>query len=175
MAPKNIKEKANKDRQRIIKTAVNVVLIAFIAVSIGYAAFKAAGGQKNTLGGPVAVIATPDREKAKVVLYYLHPTGRCARCIAMEKYTQETVEKYFQEQVKNGTLEFKSLNTDERQNRHFINDYKLVTKALVITLVKGGKEQKYDNLTGIWQNVGSQVSFYDYVRTNVEKYLKEAK
>jgi hypothetical protein len=187
MAKKNVK--AKKDPQQIIKIAVNAVLIAFIIVSIGYAAFKATGGQKKTLEGPVAVVATPAAvnagteaaiaataaEKAKVMLYYLHPTGRCSRCIAMEKYSQEAVEKYFSKQVGNGSLEFKSLNTDEPQNSHFVQDYQLVTKSLVITLVKGGKEQKYENLKGIWEHSGNQEAFHQYVKANVENYLKEAK
>jgi hypothetical protein len=128
MAKKTVKEKAKKDPQQVIKTVMNAVLIMFIIVSIGYAAFKAFGGQKKANGSPVAVAAipaavnsvpeaataNPAANKAKVILYYLHGTGRCSRCIAMEKYSGEAVEKYFQEQVENGSLAFKSLNTSYR-------------------------------------------------------------
>jgi hypothetical protein len=127
------------------------------------------------LAGTGAVIVKPAVEKDKVILYYLHGTGRCSRCIAMEKYSGEAVEKYFQRQVKNNSLEFKSLNFDEEQNRHFIQDYQLATKSLVITLVKGGKEKKFENLTGIWENAGNQEAFHQYVKSNVERFLAEAK
>jgi hypothetical protein len=176
MAKKNVK--AKKDPQQIIKLAMNAVLIAFILVSIGYAIAKSMGfgkAEMKTLEGPVAVIATPASEKAKVMLYYLHSTGRCYKCILMEKYSKEAVEKYFSEQVKDGKLEFNVLNVDEPQNAHFVQDYQLITKSLVVSLVKGGKEQKYENLKGIWENVGNERAFLEYVKINVEKYLQEAK
>jgi hypothetical protein len=169
------KKVVEKDPRQIIKAVVNAVLIAFIIVSIGYAAFKATNVQKKTLKGPVAVIATPDAEKPKVMLYYLHATGRCSRCIAMEKYSKEAVDMYFQSEVQSGALEFRTINFDEPENTHYVQDYQLVTKSLVITLVKGGKEQKYENLKGIWENAGNQEAFHRYVKTNVEKYLAEAK
>lgn len=194
---KKTEKQEKKDPEKIIRIAVNAVLIAFILFSIGYAMVKSGFGKvkTKTLEGPVAIIATPEdesmipahpavkvgsdvnvaAEKGKVRLYYLHGTGRCARCIAMEKYSGEAVEKYFKKQVNSGDLEFRSLNFDEAQNSHFVQDYKLVTKSLVISLVKGGKEQKYENLTGIWENSGNQEAFHQYVKSNVERYLLEAK
>jgi hypothetical protein len=183
MAKKTVKKESKKDPQQIIKTVMNAVLIGFILVSIGYAAMKSGFGKKEikTLEVPVAIIATPAAsqqapavEKGKVVLYYLHSTGRCRNCILMEQYAKEAVDKYFQEQVKSGKLEFKIFNVDEPQYSHYVQDYQLVTKSLVIALEKNGKEQKYENLKGIWQNVGNQEAYHRYVKTNVDNYLKEA-
>lgn len=197
MAKKNVRGNAKDDVQKIIKTAVNGVLIAFILFSIGFAMVKSGFGKKEmkTLEGPAAIIATPGTEsavpthpvvqvgadvnvaaeKGRVILYYLHSTGRCHNCILMEQYAKEAVDKYFQKQQKSGQLEFKIFNFDEAEHRHFVQDYRLVTKSLVISLVKDGKEVKYENLTGIWQNVRSQEGYHQYVKSNVERYLKEAK
>jgi hypothetical protein len=175
MAKKSVNAKGGT--QKIIKIAVNVVLAAFILFSIGYALVKAGFGkaETKTLEGPAAVIATPAVEKGKVVLYYLHSTGRCSNCILMEKYSKEAVDMYFQKQLKNGELEFHVFNVDDPENRHYVQDYQLMTKSLVVTLVKGGKELKYENLKGIWDYLRDQNAFHGYVKANVEKYLQEIK
>ena len=67
------------------------------------------------------------------------------------------------------------INTDENDNAHFVDDYKLYTKSLVLSLVKDGKEVKSNNLTKIWEYVRDKQKFYDYVSEEVNNYLKEAK
>ncbi len=62
---------------------------------------------------------------------------------------------------------------EKKENDHFVNEYKLYTKSLVISLNKNGKEIKYNNLTKVWEYLGDKEKFYDYVRDEINKYLKE--
>ena len=54
-----------------------------------------------------------------------------------------------------------------------MKDYQLYTKSVVLSLVKDGKEQKYENLPKIWEYVGDTDTFYTYIKTETDEYLAE--
>jgi hypothetical protein len=109
----------------------------------------------------------------QVIAYYFHGTFRCSSCLRIEQYSKEAIEKYFGNELKSGELVFKVINVEEKENEHFVNDYQLYTKSLVITLVKDGKEVKYENLKEVWEYLGNKDNFYKYVKNSVDSYLKE--
>jgi len=110
----------------------------------------------------------------KVVAYYFHGTMRCSTCRKLEQYSKEAVENYYKNELTSGKLEFKVINVEEKGNEHFVNDYRLYTKSLVLSLVKDGKEVKSRNLTKIWEYVGNKQRFYDYIKEEVANFLKES-
>lgn len=114
-----------------------------------------------------------ESRNAKVIAYYFHGTFRCSTCQTIEKYSKEAIEHYFANELKNGTLEFKSLNVEEAENRHYVQDYQLFSRSLVISLVKQDKEVTWKNLTDVWKLVRDKDKFFQYVKDEVEKFLKE--
>jgi len=116
-----------------------------------------------------------NKSASRVVAYYFHGNFRCPTCHAMEQYSKEAIENNFKEALSSGKLEFKVINTDERGNEHYVNDYQLYTKSLVLSLVKDGKETKSKNLTKIWEYVRNKQKFFDYVTEEVNNFLEEAK
>jgi len=110
-----------------------------------------------------------------IVVYYFHTTFRCPTCYKIEQYTQEAVEHYFNKEIVAGTLVFKTKNFEKKENKHFITDYQLYTKAVVISMIKEGKEVKFNNLTKIWEYVRDKEKFYDYIKTETAKFLAEVK
>ena len=108
-----------------------------------------------------------------VVVYYFHGNFRCENCHNMERWTKELVDTAFKDQAAAGKLIFRMLNTDEKENRHYLDDYKLYTKSVVLSLVRGGKEARYDNLAKVWDYLRSKRKFQEYVGREIEKYLKE--
>ena len=112
-------------------------------------------------------------QQSKVIAYYFHGTFRCATCQTIEKYSKDAIDHYFANELKNGKLEFKSLNVEEAENRHYIQDYQLFSKALVISLIKNGKEKSWKNLVDVWTHVRDKDKFFQYVKEEVEKFLME--
>jgi len=108
-----------------------------------------------------------------VQAYYFHATRRCATCMKLEQYSRSAIETNFKEQLSNKTLRFAEVNFDEPENRHFLQDYNLMYRELVIVRFKEGKQVTYKNLEKIWQLVGSEKDFSEYVKTEVEAMLKE--
>jgi len=66
------------------------------------------------------------------------------------------------------------VNVEEPENKHFIQDYQLVTRSLVLSLVSDGKEKKWKNLPDVWKLVRDKDKFFQYVKDEVEKLLKES-
>ena len=112
--------------------------------------------------------------KSKVVAYYFHGDFRCPTCYRLEQYSKEAIDKHFKDTLSSGKLEFKAVNVDEKANRHFVNDYQLYTKSLVLSLVKDGKEIKSKNLIKIWEYVGNKQRFFEYVTSEVQDFLKDS-
>ena len=121
---------------------------------------------------PLSDPATKSKS-VKVIAYYFHGTYRCSTCQTIEKYSQEAIEQYFAKELKNGILEFKPINVEEAENRHYVQDYQLFSKSLVISLVKQGKEVTWKNLADVWKHVRDKDRFFQYVKEEVEKFLKE--
>ncbi|MDD5428397.1 MAG: nitrophenyl compound nitroreductase subunit ArsF family protein [Candidatus Omnitrophica bacterium] len=108
-----------------------------------------------------------------VAVYYFHGNFRCANCHNIEQYTKETIEKDFKKELASGSVKFKTINVETKGNEHFTDDYKLYTKSVVLSLVKNGKEVKFDNLTKVWEHLRDKEAFRRYIKNEVEKYLKE--
>ncbi len=118
--------------------------------------------------------AASDEPAIKVVAYYFHSSFRCSTCHKLEQYAKEVIEADFKDAVSSGQLEFRVVNVEEEGNKHFVNDYQLYTKALVLSLVKDGKEIESKTLDKIWEYVGNKKKYYDYVKKEVADFLREA-
>lgn len=120
----------------------------------------------------VACPTTVFAAEAKIVAYYFHGNVRCPTCYKIEQYAKEAVEENFQDELDSGVLVFKALNVEEKVNEHYISDYQLFTKTLIISRLENGKEIEYKNLTKIWEYVRDRKRFFDYVATEINNYLK---
>lgn len=110
---------------------------------------------------------------AQIIAYYFHGNVRCPTCYKMEQYAKEAIEENFKDELASGSLVVKTVNVEEKGNEHFVNDYQLYTKTLIISRVDNGKETQYKNLAKIWEYVVDKKKFFNYVTTEINDYLKE--
>jgi hypothetical protein len=148
------------------KTPITIVLIVFVLASIAALAMKEFSAKKATTDDGVV-------EGTKIVAYYFHGTKRCPTCTKIEKYSHAAIDSFFVQPLKDGRLEFVTMNYDEPQNEHVWNDYQLAAQSLVLVHYKDGVQQKWENLTQIWELVGDEDQFYAYVKDGVDRFLKE--
>jgi hypothetical protein len=109
----------------------------------------------------------------KVIAYYFHGSFRCPTCHKLEQYSKEAIEENFKDEIAHGALEFAVINVEEKGNKHFVNEYQLYTKSLVISRIEDGKETKHKNLEKIWEYVRDKQKFFDYVTGEIQAYLEE--
>jgi hypothetical protein len=165
-------------RRRAVTMVVRLLLLLFVIGSVGYLFAKEYvwkdGGAPVPAAAPSAAApapANPDR----LVAYYFHGNARCASCMKIEAYSRAAIEEGFPAELKDGRLSFEVVNIEEPENRHFIRDYALVTKSLVLVLKDRGREVRFKNLNLVWQLLGSRDEFKAYVQREVRGFLAEVK
>lgn len=145
----------------IHKPFLNCILIIGLAAAVAYPALTASA-QPSAMSKPGT---------HKVIAYYFHTNTRCSTCMKIEAYSKEAIEKGFAEELRNGTLEMRIINYEKPEHRHFMKDYKLVSKSLVLVNTVNGKQTEWTNLKMVWQLTGRKDAFLNYVRREVRNYL----
>ncbi len=116
--------------------------------------------------------AAENKPAEKVIVYYFHGTFRCPTCTTMEKYAREALEANFGDALSAGKVEFIAVNVEERGNEHFVDDYKLYTKTLILLSVKDGKTLKSKKLDKIWELVHNKQKFIGYVTAELSDFMR---
>ncbi|MFW6254938.1 MAG: nitrophenyl compound nitroreductase subunit ArsF family protein [Chitinivibrionales bacterium] len=118
-----------------------------------------------------AVSNQEKKSDQKLMVYYFHTTYRCHSCNMIEQLTKNTVEKEFADELNSGRIEFKSINIEKPENKHFVKNYKLYTKSVVISDLNDGKEIEWKNLEKVWTLLRDQKKFTDYIQSEVKETL----
>jgi len=113
----------------------------------------------------------PSVSDRTVVAYYFHGNFRCQTCRKIEAYSREAVESGFPEDLKAGRLEWRVINVEEPGNEHFIQDYQLFSKSLVLVAKEGSKQTRWKNLQKVWTLVGDKEAFIQYVQDEIRAHL----
>jgi len=130
--------------------------------------------------GPVEATALEKRDAGQhkdvgdrsIVVYYFHGTNRCYSCTRLEKLTYLAVAEGFEQELADGRVKFAAVNVEQDENKHFIKDYKLYTKSVIVSDVVQGKENRWKNLKRVWEQLRDEQAFKDYVQKEVRQYLK---
>jgi len=161
--------------------------MGFVALSIGTAAYKMAAPDKAAVarveeaaGAPGAVTPAvkapgPAAKKAAeaktAVVYYFYTNTRCSSCKTIEAYTREAVERNFAAGYKGWKVVFKGVNVDEGPDKHFVQDYLLNSKSVVVQKFSGDKALEWEKLEEVWQLLGDKNAFIAYVTAETHKLL----
>lgn len=163
------------------KQLITVVLLIFVAGSVAYMFGRQAGADKQTpptiaiekeqIEAAVAQV-DPIGPQAELVVYYFHGDIRCMTCEKLEGYARESLETDFADRMASGQILWKPVNVDKPENTHFVKDYELVTKSVILSRVKDGKEVEFKNLDRIWDLVGDKEQYTRYISEQVAGFLE---
>jgi len=159
------------------KPIIKVTLLVVILGSLVFLAVResrrwTAPDPVAAQGGSPAAAAAPNPQTDRIIAYYFHTTYRCATCRRIEAYSREAIDTGFARELQDGRLEFQLVNVQLPENRHFIEDYQLFTKSLVLVRIKGGKQVEWTNLGRVWELTGDRNAFSGYVQQGVRGYLE---
>lgn len=107
----------------------------------------------------------------RVIVYYFHGTARCPTCRAIEEYTYEALVTGFPKELESGTLEWRPINVEESPNQHFINDYELVMRSVILADMVEDNQTRWKNLERIWE-LGNKDAFISYIQEETTTYLE---
>lgn len=150
-----------------MRNKITIIVLCLFTISFFMAGGVIAEAGKSKAASPVVKEASK-----KFVAFYFHGNFRCGNCYKIERYSSEAIEKYFKEQLKNKKLIFNIINIDLPENKHFVEDYQLYTRSLIIAEFKDGKQVRWKNLTKVWNYLNDRDKFYEYVKSEIQKYLE---
>ena len=160
-----------------LKSLVTMVLLVFVCASVIYLVMNEVRSrsdvQGNALETPVPSSSDPSTASDHVVVYYFHGTARCSNCIKFETYSKEAIDEAYSEAIQSGRLDWVVVNVDNPENRHFIEDYRLVTRSLILVKMHEDGQVEWKNLERIWQLVRDKAAFEQYVKNEIAAYLGE--
>lgn len=157
------------------KGILTVVLLLFVVAAVVALVVRNGGGA----AGPGEAAAAPanvaepasSAPQHQVVATYFHNTVRCPSCIKIEGWSRSAIEGTFADELKEGSLVYRMVNVDDKENAHYVQDYGLYTKHLVLSERVKGKEARWVDLPRVWDLLGDQDKFSEYVTSNVSAYL----
>ncbi len=109
---------------------------------------------------------------SKIEVLDFHSTHRCMTCNAIEASTRYTLDSYFAEEVKNGTITFQLINVDEKENEKIAEKFEASGTALILNVIKDGKETKIDLTEFAFMKGNEQEAFSEDLKSKLEAELK---
>lgn len=169
-----------------IKKILTAILLTFAIGSIVYMIARENANKPTDPGAgdnpPAPVVQTEDPSPSAVqiagparqlIVYYFHGNMRCQTCHKLESYAKEAIETCFAEDLASEQIQWRAVNVDIPENEHFVTDYQLVTKSVVLSQIADGKEIKWKNLDRIWNLVSDKSKYIEYICDSVQTSLEE--
>jgi len=144
------------------------ISIAILVLALGSAFY--------VLSGSDAIAPTPpeDVEEAGengLFVYYFDMGKDCSTCLNLESYTHETLTTYFAAALADERIRWRVVDVDVSEHGHFVKDFGLYTKSVVLARYADGAVVEYENLSRIWELVYDKAAYMDYVREQVDVAL----
>ncbi|HKI20169.1 MAG TPA: nitrophenyl compound nitroreductase subunit ArsF family protein [Isosphaeraceae bacterium] len=156
------------------KVIVTWGLLLFVAVSIGMLIGKAMGNRPTTATTSEGSSEEPTASPAgpRVIAYYFHGSVRCVTCKTIEAYAREAIDTHFDDALKSGQLEVRSVDFEKPENEHFLDDYQLSSSSLVLVDPRGNGPGSWKLLQEVWQLTDDKPAFVGYVKQELDQFLK---
>jgi hypothetical protein len=155
------------------RTVVLLMILVGMLVA-GAGLFASKGGSATTEGqdqeNQLALTQNVSKKNSaeKVEVYLFHTTKRCSTCIAIGRLAGETVNEYFQPELREGRIEFKEINMDLPENEALTNRFQASGSSLFINVIEGSKDNIAEDTT-VWRLTDDEAGFKNYLKDKLNK------
>ena len=150
-------------------TARNIAaaaLLAFAGSAVAYLLLEDALPKGSRSAVPPALRSN------RVDAYYFHGTARCVTCRSLEANGQEALRRGFGDALDDGRLVWHPTNVDLPENRHFIRDFQLRLRSLVLVEVRDGQPGRWKSLDQIWSLAGDREACMSYIQDETARFME---
>ncbi len=156
-----------------VKSVATLVLLLFVGASVAYLVLQKSNTSSTDTVDAVQVSGDDAAgPSAEYVAYYFHGNRRCPTCQKLESYSNQAVTTGFAGQIDEQVLDWQIVNYDEAGNEHYMDDYELSHQSVVLTRVQDGQVTDWTNLARIWELVGDEAEFTEYVQTEITTFME---
>ncbi len=151
---------------------LTVCLLLFVAASVVTLVGKELRTRPVPAGASAGIPTEVSANARQAIAYYFLGKVRCSSCRKIEEVSRRTIEETFRQELADGRLRFLVVNVDRPENRHFVEEFRLESSALVLVEMRDGKPVAWKNLPDIWTLVEDVPELEKYVREEVASRLK---
>ncbi|UCF89349.1 MAG: hypothetical protein JSV70_03680 [bacterium] len=110
----------------------------------------------------------------QIVVYYFHRKFRCQSCDILEFTLQKTLQVTYSDQFIAGKLAMCVINVDQPENRHYLEQFQILSNSVVIVRKRSGVVARYKTLESIWDVSQDREAIDSLLRTEVAAFLSES-
>lgn len=109
---------------------------------------------------------------SKIEVLDFHSTHRCMTCNAIEANTKYTLDTYFPKEMEENRITFQVINVDEKENEKVAEKFEASGTALILNVIKSGKEKQIDLTEFAFMKGNDQEVFSKELKTKIDTELK---
>lgn len=125
-----------------------------------------------TRPGQDTIIAVQDVHPDYAV-YFFYNDIYCSTCEKLEHYALSTIQKAHPESLTLGTLQWRTLDMRTPENKHYVEDFGLYSKSIVLVAFEDGAIVRFENLEAIWDKVGDETEYRQYIQESLKTFMDE--
>jgi small redox-active disulfide protein 2 len=139
-------EVAGKAPNRL-KQVISLLLLAVVGASLAVMVMRES--RRPAVTGEAVLL-----QKGTTV-YYFYGNHRCATCNRMEGLTKKAIQ--------DKGVAYKAVNLDEPVNEHFVKDFQLDSRVVVIQ-----RDGTFKKMDAVWDLVGDEDAFIAYIQSGLK-------
>lgn len=120
-----------------------------------------------------ALSQLPSGPAERIEVAYFHRTQRCVSCKKAEQLIRETLDSYFVEQMRSGTVSLVVADVQKSQNAAITRKYDAFTSSLYFGVVKDGVEYLCP-VGDLWTALNDEARFMALLRDRINAALGDS-
>ena len=156
------------------KNAIGAALLLFVVGSLAFMGLRETGIAGEAFDSSIEyedVVIAVEGVEPRVIAYFFYGNIHCSTCANLQEYALGALKESFSAEFESGALQWRTLNMDKPENEHFVTEYGMYSKSVVLVAMKDGKEVRFKNLKEIWDLEYDQSLYREYIRSNTREFL----
>lgn len=152
---------------------MNKKTLVIIFLFFSFFIFSGCGVKNAEIKTPATseVKSSENKLKAdKVQVFLFHATQRCPTCIAIGKFSTETVYEFFQPELRDGKIEVREINIDLPENKELAKKFQASGSVLKINTIYNGQDNISEDAK-VWRLTSSESQFKSYLKDKINNLL----
>jgi len=156
-----------RNYKNIMALLILITAIALVGCSSELKNVQTQSGA-NTYGAEN--ISQANAEVQKVEVYHFHGTAQCYSCKTVGAYAEETVNLFYQDEIRSGKIVFQSINYDLPENKELATKYGVGGSSLWIGVYDSQGFHPEQN-TDVWLKINNKDDYLLYLKSVIDKRL----
>ncbi len=147
-----------------MKLVIKIILLLFVIACLVVVIFMPEGPDSS------ARTDLPESYNGIAVIFF-HGYMRCDPCNSIESLTRETLQTQFRDELNSNTIRFFKINLDISANEHYVTDFNLSTRPVVLAKYSDGNLVTWQVLDDVWYLYKDPQAFKTFMIEQIRQFM----